>query len=136
MKSFAVIIGFGLLLIHGTAVAADKAKPGCPSLAGDWSGDFDGSFEGTWQATFTQSGTNVNATAGITLKSGQHIEAEGSAEIKCQGSKTEIAGSGSARDKSGSFSGVSDASGKSLSGTWWSGDLFGTWRGQKIVDEP
>jgi len=52
MKSLAVIIGFGLVLSHGIALAGDKAKPGCPSLDGEWAGDFDGSFEGQWQATF------------------------------------------------------------------------------------
>ncbi len=136
MKFNAVIIPFVLLLTLSTALAADKPKPACPSLAGEWAGDFDGSFEGQWRATFGQSGTSVDASATITGDSGPRLEAEGSAEVKCEGSKTAIAGSGSARDKSGSFSGVSDATGKNLSGTWWSGNLFGSWRGERVEGEP
>lgn len=132
----ATVIAALALLLAPTAFAGEKPKPACPSLEGEWAGDFDGSFEGQWQATFTQSGTSIRAAADITLDSGPHIEGEGSAGIKCDEGKTTIAGTGSARDKSGSFSGVSDTTGKSLSGTWWSGDFFGTWRGERVVEEP
>lgn len=123
----------GPVATHGSE---SKTKAACPSLDGEWSGDFDGTFVGDWHATFTQSGTSVRATAEIILESGRRIEAEGSAGIKCEAGKTGIAGSGSARGTSGSFSGASDETGKSLSGTWWSGDLFGTWRGARVAAEP
>ena len=135
MRPAAAVTCLALLVAPIAAFGGEpKAKPACPSLAGDWAGDFDGTYEGQWQATFTQSGASIGASAEITLDSGQSIEAEGSAEVKCEGSKTGIAGSGSAKGKSGSFSGVSDESGKKLSGTWWSGDLFGTWRGQRVAE--
>lgn len=111
-------------------------KPACPSLDGDWFGEFDGAFAGTWYATFTQAGPNVQAQADITVDSGKPLEAQGSAGVKCDGGKTTIAGTGAARGKSGSFSGVSDETGKHLSGTWWRGDLFGTWRGERTTGEP
>jgi hypothetical protein len=136
MKHTAVVIGIALLLVRTTALAGENDKRACPSLDGEWAGTFDGTFEGDWQATFTQSRANIRATAEITLDSGQRLEAEGSAEIKCESGKTAIAGSGSARDKSGSFSGISNDNGKSLSGTWWSGELFGTWRGERVTDDP
>jgi hypothetical protein len=75
----------------------------------------------------------VSAVADIKLDEGARLEAEGGAGTKCHGRQTAIAGTGSARDKSGSFSGISDVDGKRLSGTWWSGDLAGTWRGERVA---
>jgi hypothetical protein len=126
----------GMLSAPGFVLGAEPtAKPACPSLDGDWAGDFDGPFEGQWYATFAQVGTNVQASADITVDSGPRLEAQGSAGVKCEGGRTTIAGSGSAGGKSGSFSGVSDDTGKKLSGTWWSGNLFGTWRGERATEE-
>jgi hypothetical protein len=137
MRHLAIAVSILLLFAPGAALGGEaKAKPACPSLDGEWSGDFDGTFEGVWHATFNQSGENVRATAEITLDSGPRIEAEGSGGIKCEDGKTGIAGSGSAKEKSGSFSGLSDETGNKLSGTWWSGDYAGTWRGERTIEEP
>lgn len=120
----------------GLALGAEPTtKAACPSVDGEWAGNFDGPFEGQWYATFTQAGTVVQASADIAVDSGPRLEATGSAGVKCDGGKATIAGSGSAGGKSGSFSGVSDENGRTLSGTWWSGNLYGTWRGERVADD-
>lgn len=122
-----------LLLCSISAAEPTPKRSKCPSLDGEWSGDFDGAYSGTWTASFAQTRNDVRAHAYVKLDGGGTSEAEAGAGIKCQGRQTAIAGSGSVRDKSGSFSGISDSKGKRLSGTWWSGDLAGTWRGERVA---
>jgi hypothetical protein len=122
-----MIVAFPVLATEPT-----PAKSACPSIDGDWSGDFDGSFEGTWSATFTQAGTMLSAEANIRLDDARDVEADGGGGVKCEGGRTAIAGSGSAQGKSGSFAGISDSTGTKLSGTWWSGDFAGSWRGERV----
>ena len=134
MRKSIPLVWVGLLLLVPLSASGDPTpKPACPSIDGEWFGQFEGSYSGEWAATFSQTGSNIRATATITLESGQQIEAEGSAGISCEGKKTAVAGSGAAKERSGSFSGVSDDTGTHLSGTWWSGDLAGSWRGQRAT---
>jgi hypothetical protein len=130
------MLWIALIALTATTVAATEptAPPSkCPSLEGEWSGDFDGAYSGTWRASFTQTRDEVSAQAYVTLDGGVTSESEGTAGIKCQGRQTAVAGSGSVKNKSGSFSGISDTKGRRLSGTWWSGDLAGTWRGARVA---
>lgn len=127
-------LAVGLSLLSAAAGWANEPTPknaACPSLDGEWAGDFDGSFEGDWSATFTVAGSMLSASAYITALGVGSVDGEGSGGVKCEGGRTALAGSGSAKGKSGSFAGISDASGNKLSGTWWSGDLAGTWRGER-----
>jgi hypothetical protein len=133
-RLFFVCVGI-LVLTCFTAGAQPTPKAACPPLAGEWSGEFAGSYAGDWSATFTQSGNTIRAEATITLEAGQRFEAEGTAGSSCEGAKTALAGSGSAKERSGSFSGISDDKGRRLSGTWWSGDFAGTWEGERVDGE-
>jgi hypothetical protein len=127
-----------IVLTALTAVAVPAAEPTappskCPSLEGEWSGDFDGAYSGTWTASITQTRDEVSAHAYVKLDGGGTSETEGSAGTKCHGRQTALAGSGAVRGKAGSFSGISDTKGNRLSGTWWSGDMAGTWRGERVA---
>jgi len=139
MRKRIPLVWVGLLLLMPLNALGDSTpKSACPSLDGEWFGQFEGSYSGEWAATFSQTGNSIRATATITLESGQQLEAEGSAGISCEGKKTAVAGSGSAKaakDRAGSFSGVSDVTETHLSGTWWSGDLAGTWSGQRTTSD-
>lgn len=129
-----VALAFGPSLLTAAANWAGEPTPkkaACPSLEGEWAGDFDGSFEGDWSATFTQTGSMLSASANIMTLDACAFEGAGSGGIKCEGGRTAPAGSGSAKGKPGSFAGISDAAGNKLSGTWWSGDLAGRWRGER-----
>jgi len=132
MRRRVLLLSVVLLVFAGELPAAEP-KLACPSLDGYWSGQFDGPYSGTWAAAFTQTGRTIRAAAIIKLRSGQQFEARGTAQVLCEGKKTTLAGSGSAKGKSGSFEGLSDDKGTHLSGTWSGGKRSGTWRGERAA---
>jgi hypothetical protein len=131
-------IAVGVLLIapargerKPTPPSTAKPPPSCAPFAGTWSGVFDGGVSGSWAANVEQSGTRATAAARASVKGIGELLATGDAEVICKGGVTNIAGTGTASGRSGSFWGTIDRSGSKVSGTWAAGRASGTWRGTR-----
>jgi hypothetical protein len=110
--------------------AAEPTRSACPSLGGEWSGHFGGHASGTWGARFSESKGTLSAAATIVVGHGQ-LTATGTARVTCSHGIVSIDGTGQARGVPGRFTGVADAQGRSLHGTWSGGRLHGTWDGSR-----
>ena len=119
--TYVVAVAIIVLQLASTAAATNGRLAGGSSLTGTWSGRYGGAYHGTFTLHWTQSGSRLTGT--IKLSSVGRTNITGS--VRGSTIRFGTVGNASAITYSGSVSG------KSMSGTYKTGGVGGSWSAHK-----